>query len=111
MERSELSQQTHQYEHRADVSINEIIDFFKEKEMHPFLTALISEISFAMNIDDPEIKAFDVFKIHIDLTESEKEEMTTALFEFYGQCKASNFQGDFNETDTTLSTDTCDSKT
>ena len=56
MERSELSQQTHQYEHRADVSINEITDSFKEKEMHPFLTALISEISSAMNIDAPEIK-------------------------------------------------------
>ena len=55
-EKSKLSRQTHQSENRADASINEIIEFFKEKEMHPFLTALIREISSAMNIDAPEIK-------------------------------------------------------
>ena len=78
--------------------------------MHPLLTALISEISSAMNMDDPEIKSFDVFNIHVDLTESERGGKTTALFEFHGQCKASNFQGDFNETNTILSTDTCNSE-
>ena len=39
--------------------------------MYPFLTALIDEISSAMNMDDPEIKAFDVFNIHADVTNSE----------------------------------------
>ena len=68
--------------------------------MHPFLTALISEISSTMSMDDPEIKAFDVLNIHVNLTKSEREEKTTALFEFHGRCKASNFQGDFNDTDT-----------
>ena len=39
--------------------------------MYPFLTALIDEILSAMNMDDPEIKAFDVFNIHADVTNSE----------------------------------------
>ena len=53
-----------------------------------------------MNMDHPEIKVFAVFNIHIDLTKSEREEKANVLFEFYSQCKASNFQGDFNEADT-----------
>ena len=36
-----------------------------------------------MNTDDPEIKAFDVFNIHIDLTKSKREQKTTTLFEIY----------------------------
>ena len=55
--------------------------------MYPFLTALIDEISSAMNMDDPEIKAFDVFKIHAEVTDSEWEEKAIALFEFYGRPK------------------------
>ena len=61
-----------------------------------------------MKMDDPEIKAFDVFNIHIHSTESEREEKTTASFKFYGRFKVSNFQGDFNEADTILSTGACD---
>ena len=75
--------------------------------MHPFLTALIREIFCTMKMGDPEIKAFDVFNFLVDLTESETEEKTTALFEFYGWFKASNF---WRRLDTILSTDTCDSK-
>ena len=56
-----------------------------------------------MNMDDPEIKAFDVLNIYVDITESGKKEETTALFEFYGRFRVLNFQGDFNETDTILS--------
>ena len=52
--------------------------------MDPFLTALISEVFSTMKMDDLEIKAFDVFNILVDLTKSEREEKTTALFEFYG---------------------------
>ena len=51
--------------------------------MYQFLTALIGKILSAMNMDDPEIKAFDVFNIHADVTDSEREEKATALFEFY----------------------------
>ena len=36
-ERLELSRQTRQHDNRADVSIGEILESFKEKEMHPFL--------------------------------------------------------------------------
>ena len=86
-ERLELSQQTRQNGNGADVSIDETIESFKEKEMYPFLTALIDEISSAMNMDDPEIKAFDVFKIHAEVTDSEWEEKAIALFEFYGRPK------------------------
>ena len=86
-ERLELSQQTRQNGNGADVSIDETIESIKEKEMYPFLTALIDEISSAMNMDDPEIKAFDVFKIHAEVTDSEWEEKAIALFEFYGQPK------------------------
>ena len=86
-ERLELSQQTRQNGNGADVSIDETIESFKEKEMYPFLTALIDEILSAMNMDDPEIKAFDVFNIHADVTNSEWEEKAIALFEFYGRPK------------------------
>ena len=76
--------------------------------MYPFLTALIDKILSAMNMDDPEIKAFDVFNIHADVTDSEREEKATALFEFYGWTKTSNLQGDSNEAGAILSTDICD---
>ena len=85
-EMSELSRQTHRHDNIADFSINWIIEAFKEKEMHPFLTAFFSEDYSAINLDDPEIKAFDVFNNHIDLTEFESTEKTIALFEFYGRC-------------------------
>ena len=83
---SELSRQARQHDNIADFSINWIIESFKEKEMHPFLTAFISENYSAINIDDPEIKAFDVFNNHINLTEFESKEKTIALFEFSGRC-------------------------
>ena len=38
--------------------------------MYSFLTALIDQISSAINMDDPEIKAFHVFNIHADLANS-----------------------------------------
>ena len=82
---SELSRQARQHDNIAHFSINWIIESFKEKEMHPFLTAFISENYSAINIDDPEIKAFDVFNNHIDLTVFERKEKTIALFEFYGR--------------------------
>ena len=64
-----------------------------------------------MNMDDPEIKAFDVFNIHADVTDSEWEEKAIALFEFYGRPKTSNFQGDSNEAGAILSTAICDNET
>ena len=85
-EMSELSRQARQQDNIAEFSINGIIESFKEKEMHPFLTAFISENYSAINIDDPEIKAFDVFNNHINLTEFESKEKTIALFEFSGRC-------------------------
>ena len=72
-ERSELSRQTRQHGNGADASIDETIESFKEKEMYPFLTAFIDEISSAINMDDPEIKAFHVFNIHADLADSGRE--------------------------------------
>lgn len=54
--------------------------------MRPFLTAFISENYSAINMDDPEIKAFDVFNNYIDLTEFESKKKTITLFEFYGRC-------------------------
>ena len=110
-ERSELSRQTRQHGNGADVSIDETIESFKEKEMYPFLTALIDEILSAMNMDDPEIKAFDVFNIHADIADSEREEKGIALSQFYGLPKTSNFQGDSNEAGAILSTDICDNET
>ena len=64
-----------------------------------------------MNMDDPEIKAFDVFNIHADITNSEREEKAMALFEFYGRPKTSSFQGVSNEAGEILSTDICDRET
>ena len=64
-----------------------------------------------MNMDDPEINAFDVFNIHADVTDSEREEKAIALFEFYGQPKTLNFQGDSNEAGAILSTDICNNET
>ena len=57
------------------------------------------------------IKAFDVFNIHAGVTNSEQEEKAIALFEFYGQHKTLNFQGDSNEAEAILSTDICDYET
>ena len=45
----------------------------KKRNVH-ILAALTDEISSAMNMDDPKIKAFDVFNIHADITASEEEE-------------------------------------
>ena len=56
------------------------------------MTALIDEISSAMNMDDPEIKVFDVFNIHADVTDSEREEKAIALFGFYGRPKPGIFK-------------------
>ena len=64
-----------------------------------------------MNMDDPEIKAFDLFNIHADVTDSEQEEKAIALFEFYGRPKTWNFQGDSNEAGAILSADICDNET
>ena len=110
-ERSELSRQTRRHGNGADVSIDETIESFKEKKMYPFFTALTDEISSATNMDDPEIKAFDVFNVHADIADSEREEKGIALSQFYGLPKTSNFQGDSNEAGAILSTDICDNET
>ena len=68
-----MSRQTRQHGNGADVSIDETIESFKEKEMYPFLTALIDEISSAINMNDPEIKPFHAFNIHADLADSGRE--------------------------------------
>ena len=83
---SELSRRTRQEDNIAEFSINGIIEAFKEKEMHPFLTSFFSENSSTIKMDDPEIKAFDVFNNHIDLSKLERKENTIALFDFYGRC-------------------------
>ena len=75
------------------------------------MAALTDEISSAMNMDDPKIKAFDVFNIHADITAFEEEEKAITLFEFYGRPKTSNFQGDSNEAGAILSTDICNNET
>ena len=62
-------------------------------------------------MDDPEIKAFDVFNIHAVVTNSEREEKAIAIFEFYGQPKTSSFQGYSNEAGEILSTEICDKET
>ena len=90
-ERSELPRQTRQYGNGAGVSIDETIESFKEKEMYPFLAVLIDEISSAMDMDNLEVKAFDVFNTHADVTDFEREEKAIALFEFYGRPKTSHF--------------------
>ena len=79
--------------------------------MYPFLKALIDEILPAMNMDDPEIKAFDVLNIHADVTDSERKEEAIALIEFYRRPETSNFQGDSNEAGSILSTDIWDNET
>ena len=75
------------------------------------MAALTDEISSAMNMDDPKIKAFDVFNIHADITAFEEEEKAITLFEFYGRPKTSNFQGDSNEAGAILRTDICNNET
>ena len=77
-----MSRQTRQHGNGADVSIDETIGSFKEKEMHSFLTALIDEISSAINMDDPEIKALYVLNIHADVSDSEREEKAITLLSF-----------------------------
>ena len=89
-ERSELPRQTRQHGNGADVSIDETIKSFKEKEIYPFLAVLIDEISSAMDMDNLEVKVFDVFNIHADVTDFEREEKAIALFEFYGRPKTSH---------------------
>ena len=79
--------------------------------MYSFLTALIDKILSAMNMDDPEIKAFDVLNIHADVTDSEQEERAIELFELYGWPKTSSFQGDSNEARAILITGICDNET
>ena len=86
-----MPRQTRQYGNGAGVSIDETIESFKEKEMYPFLAVLIDEISSAMDMDNLEVKAFDVFNIHADVTDFEREEKAIALFEFYGRPKTSHF--------------------
>ena len=43
----------------------------KKKRNVPIFDSFDYEISSAMNMDDPEIKAFNVFNIHADVTNSE----------------------------------------
>ena len=98
-----MSRQTRQHGNRADVSIDEIIESFKEKLMHPFLTALMKFrlLCICMILRSKHL-------ICSKRANSKREEKAIALFEFYDRPKTSNFQGDSNEAGALLSTDICD---
>lgn len=61
-----------------------------------------------MKMDDFEIKAFDIFNLHIISTPEEKEESIATLLKFYGQTQSSTFEGNETKADPITNRDSTD---
>ena len=67
-----------------NIDIDKTIREFKAKIKEPFFITLLTEISDAMNIQDKEVRAFDVFNTVDNSTKLQKADMLKGLVQFYG---------------------------
>ena len=74
-----------------NIDIDKTTREFKAKIKEPFSITLLTEISDAMNIQDKEVRAFDVFNTVDNSTKLQKANMLKGLVQFYGNEQRSTF--------------------